>query len=919
MGKTTAVEAAPAKARPAPVRRSCGCARSAGECSCHAERPDPGAVLRTLDVGRVGAGTAPRIFGQLEVSTPGDPAEVEADRVADEVLHMPEPAVSAPDRPPPALRDRVPRQADGAHRPEAEDGAHGPEAEDGAHRAEDVERRLDRAQGRGTPLAPSVRGFFEPRLGQDLGGVRVHTDPAAGRLAQDLGAVAFARGPDVFFAPGRYAPESAGGQRLLAHELAHTLQPADGAGSVLRRVRRQAAPTVQPAPPTGPSGAQVVGGTAVHALGLVGTDEGVHLRSQPTDATTLEASTILTLLPLNTLLFVNRELPGGWYHVALDDGRMGYVAKANITTDLPDPGSKLHRIQPGESALKIVKQYYKADAISWGQDERFYVNVLVFVNAERGRKGIWVPTLPPAIQAMGLQPSWDMAQTVAGRQIWIPSLEFALTLKSRVSSGSISREIVRSVTDFFEAVADFVIGGVAFIGGLIVGALECVWDTLTGIVDLVKMIAEVIKSIITGEFISDIRKIGEMLSQLDAHELLYALAEWLDERWNNPSLAKRWYWRGWMIGYVIVEVLLAIFSDGLIVAVKWLAKTSKIAKLLERFPAFLKLVERARTLTGTKIEEVKAALRASKVIKGLAEAREWVVRILKIPVQLAERLTAPAIEQLKRLPTWMLDRFADLSHATMKFLLGCDSPCKVNAEFIKHWMAEVGTESAKKARKLKTSDDVVGALPAALKKQKIAKYLDDHPALMAAIKEAELTDDDFAKMVHFLSPSDLESPQAAYRTFTRYLSHVVPAKAGKDVKKLNAVAEAMVLADPRQASALKGPMFELWARMHLPEFSSKTFERMTFERSKKLLLRKTKRTADNFVAETGELWEIKHTFDKVPLDQVEDYLMISRVHPDTVKSVNYLFADKAMAETNRHLKPLGVVVWYVEGGVRKAL
>ena len=73
----------------------------------------------------------------------------------------------------------------------------------------------------GAPLAPSARGYFEPRFGQDLGHVRIHTGPAAAASAQALGARAFALGPHIGFAAGHYAPERAEDRRLLAHELAH--------------------------------------------------------------------------------------------------------------------------------------------------------------------------------------------------------------------------------------------------------------------------------------------------------------------------------------------------------------------------------------------------------------------------------------------------------------------------------------------------------------------------------------------------------------------------------------------------------------------------------------------------------------------------------------------------------------------------
>ena len=76
----------------------------------------------------------------------------------------------------------------------------------------------------GRPLDPTTRGFFEPRLHASLADVRVHADESAAEAADALAASAFALGSKIGFARGRYAPATARGRRLLAHELAHVLQ-----------------------------------------------------------------------------------------------------------------------------------------------------------------------------------------------------------------------------------------------------------------------------------------------------------------------------------------------------------------------------------------------------------------------------------------------------------------------------------------------------------------------------------------------------------------------------------------------------------------------------------------------------------------------------------------------------------------------
>jgi hypothetical protein len=84
-----------------------------------------------------------------------------------------------------------------------------------------VEEELRRA---GRPLDAAVRAEMERILGHDLGEVRIHADTGAAEAAGALGAAAFTAGGHVVFGQGRYQPETAEGRRLLAHELAHTVQ-----------------------------------------------------------------------------------------------------------------------------------------------------------------------------------------------------------------------------------------------------------------------------------------------------------------------------------------------------------------------------------------------------------------------------------------------------------------------------------------------------------------------------------------------------------------------------------------------------------------------------------------------------------------------------------------------------------------------
>lgn len=91
------------------------------------------------------------------------------------------------------------------------------------------------AGAEGAPLAAPDRAAMEARLGHDLSQVRIHWGPHAAAFADLVHARAATVGNDVFFAAGEYRPQTPAGQRLLAHELAHAVDPDIPPGTIHRQ------------------------------------------------------------------------------------------------------------------------------------------------------------------------------------------------------------------------------------------------------------------------------------------------------------------------------------------------------------------------------------------------------------------------------------------------------------------------------------------------------------------------------------------------------------------------------------------------------------------------------------------------------------------------------------------------------------
>lgn len=178
--------------------------------------------------------------GQLTLSQPGDAHEREAESVADKVMRMATPARGL------SANSSVSNTmcASAIHRrcaacDEAQEQAIARDAKAAA-----IETQVDRheasavtpqvtpsvaadiraLQGKGSPLPPSTRAFFEARFEADFREVRVHTDTHAARTSSAINAKAFTVGRDIAFGNGQFSPNSYQGRHLLAHELTHVVQ-----------------------------------------------------------------------------------------------------------------------------------------------------------------------------------------------------------------------------------------------------------------------------------------------------------------------------------------------------------------------------------------------------------------------------------------------------------------------------------------------------------------------------------------------------------------------------------------------------------------------------------------------------------------------------------------------------------------------
>jgi Domain of unknown function (DUF4157) len=169
---------------------------------------------------------------KLTINKPGDEYEQEADRIAEQVVGMPEPRLQRTC----ACGGECPKC-------QTEKPSEGPARLQTKHVGSgDLQQTAvppsvyEVLRSPGQSLDAEVRAFMEPRFGHDFSQVRVHSGEAAEQSARGVNASAYTVGQNIVFGAGAFAPGTGEGRRLIAHELAHVVQQTSASpGGALQR------------------------------------------------------------------------------------------------------------------------------------------------------------------------------------------------------------------------------------------------------------------------------------------------------------------------------------------------------------------------------------------------------------------------------------------------------------------------------------------------------------------------------------------------------------------------------------------------------------------------------------------------------------------------------------------------------------
>jgi len=158
--------------------------------------------------------------GLIDVDAPGDPREVEANAVADQIAST--------------ARPNTPGAFDQAVATAPQIGSRLRPQPGHAQRIVAPPEVGEVLKSPGQKLPEATRAAFEPAFGKSFAEVRIHADALAANSAAALHASAYTAGNHIVFGAGRFAPDTGIGRRLLSHELVHVVQQSGASGSIQR-------------------------------------------------------------------------------------------------------------------------------------------------------------------------------------------------------------------------------------------------------------------------------------------------------------------------------------------------------------------------------------------------------------------------------------------------------------------------------------------------------------------------------------------------------------------------------------------------------------------------------------------------------------------------------------------------------------
>lgn len=320
---------------------------------------------------------------------------------------------------------------------------------------------------------------------------------------------------------------------------------------------------------------------------------GVNVRAKPDG----------TLPPIAKVLYDTQvrvralDNTAAFYFITTTSGTVGWINRDFVALDPPDPGARLHHITESNLTTILENEYVERNlwTLETGNDYTTLAAAVVVANEERG--GVYVDwkkaeeyrsenTLkrwfdPWMIDNFAI---YHASVIRRGHNIWLPSPDYVRTLQR---SG-----VIGSRPGWVNAAVDVGKGIAGYYAGVVSGVFGSLWDTLTGLWELGEGIVSTLKGALDGSLFTAIGETYEKITGMTWQDFETIVGEVItmgknaysdfEGKWTHPDTYKRWHFRGYVIGAIALEVVLAVFTGGAALGAKVLAKVGKYFPKLMR-------------------------------------------------------------------------------------------------------------------------------------------------------------------------------------------------------------------------------------------------------------------------------------------------------------------------------------------------
>lgn len=364
----------------------------------------------------------------------------------------------------------------------------------------------------------------------------------------------------------------------------------------------------------------------LNVRGFIIAENGIRLHATPTPHDAIYASkkgiaaTIYKPSAKSITVLYEDLQNKGWYKIRTNDKKEGFIEKQHITilkvnNQLDSFTHTYHFVKAGENFENhIAKKYLNHIPLRTGFDRRTLAQAFFLLNSQSGHdhgitmdnKNISASDYLELAYKAQYDPSFNKArldykalQLKQGHVVRVPNYKY-IQLQSRLGTLSQRPEFMNDAIGAGRVAKEIIEGMAGLIAGIVEGLVLGIYDMLVGIIDSIQQIIETIYDLFTGVLFDKLKtmfnNIVDTIKSMTAEDIKKAFVGLLGKagehimkiinNWKKASSFEKGKVIGLVLGTLLLEILLAIFTGGSANMAKWASKLGKLGKVIIKVADF---------------------------------------------------------------------------------------------------------------------------------------------------------------------------------------------------------------------------------------------------------------------------------------------------------------------------------------------